>query len=315
MSVLSPFALAPFFSPRPWGRQNLSAWYSADVLPRATEPIGEAWLTGPSCIAAGGGVDGLDLRTIAARHTEALLGEWRAENEFPLLLKLLFPDGKLSVQVHPDDAQAQKMGEPRGKTECWYVVEAEPGAAVACGLKSGVAPEQMRSAVADGSLEDLLQMVPVSKGDMVFVDAGTVHAIGPGVTLLETQQTSDTTFRLYDYGRPRELHLDNGIAVSRMQTRAGKVQPTAIEHGTRLIREQYFAVDRFDLQAGERLQLRDAIGRPHCFMALAGAGQVRDIDAAEGAPLRRAAATVVPACSGAIELLATEPLVVVRSMV
>lgn len=315
MQTLSPFVLKPVFSPRPWGRRDLSPWYAAQDLPQTEEPIGEAWLTGPACLAEGRGVDGLELRRIAELHGAALLGDWRAEGEFPLLLKLLFPDAKLSVQVHPDDAQAQAMGEPRGKTECWYVVAAEPGAEVACGLRDGVEPEQMRTAAADASMESLLRMVPVTAGDMVFVDAGTVHAIGPGVTLLETQQTSDTTYRLYDYGRPRELHLERGIAVSRSQTRAGKVEPTALEQGTRLIREQYFAVDRFELQAGECMHLRDAVGRPHCFTTLIGEGSLREVGAVDGPVLRRAASVIVPACCGAVELTATEAMVVVRSMV
>ncbi len=315
MDPLGPFLLAPVFSPRPWGRPDLSRWYSAQQLPAGPEPIGEAWLTGPACIAADGPAAGLALREIAAAYPEELLGEWRAEAEFPLLLKLLFPDEKLSVQVHPDDQQAKAMGQPRGKTECWYVVDAEPGAEVACGLRAGVAPQQMRTAAADGSMESLLHMVPVAPGDMVFVDAGTVHAIGPGVTLLETQQTSDTTYRLYDYGRPRELHLEEGIAVSRATTRAGKVTPTALHGGLRLIQEQYFTVDRFEIPAGERLTLADAAGRPHCFTVLQGSGSVAEAGKPAGAELRRAASTVVPARCGSLELQADEAMVVVRSMV
>ncbi len=315
MEPLRPFLLKPMFSARPWGRPDLSAWYASADLPVGGEPIGEAWLTGPACVAVGGAADGLELRQIAAEYGEQLLGDWRAEEEFPLLLKLLFPDQKLSVQVHPDDTQARVMGEPRGKTECWYVVAAEPGAEVACGLREGVQPEQMRAAAADGSMERLLRMVPVIAGDMVFVDAGTVHAIGPGVTLLETQQTSDTTFRLYDYGRPRELHLDRGIAVSRAETRAGKIAPLTTEYGLRLIEERYFTVDRYELGAGERLALNDAEGRPHCFTVLQGAGTLAEVGTQATAELQRAASTVVPARCGAVELLARDSLVVVRSMV
>ncbi len=315
MQTLSPFTLKPFFSPRPWGRGDLSPWYSPDELPNTEEPIGEAWLTGPACLIGDGRYEGLELRQLAVEHAEELLGEWRVEGEFPLLLKLLFPDQKLSVQVHPDDTQARAMGQPRGKTECWYVVAAADGAEVACGLRDGVAPEQMRAAAADGSMESLLRMVPVTAGDMVFVDAGTVHAIGPGVTLLETQQTSDTTFRLYDYGRPRELHLEQGIAASRVQTRAGKVQPTIAGRGVRLIQEQYFTVDRFELNAGDRLQLHDAIGRPHCFTTLSGSGTLCEVGDVAGSRLRRAQSAIVPARCGAVELLAGDSLTVVRSMV
>lgn len=315
MQRLTPFLLSPFFSRRPWGRTDLSAWYTTEQTGAGAEPIGEAWLTGPACMAQDGPAAGMQLSDIAKTWPDDLLGEWRAEAEFPLLLKLLFPDQKLSVQVHPDDTQAQAMGQPRGKTECWYVLAAEPGAEVACGLRAGVQPEQMRQAAQDGTMETLLRMVPVVAGDMVFVDAGTVHAIGPGVTLLETQQTSDTTFRLYDYGRPRELHLELGIAVSQAETRAGKVQPTPMQGGLRLIQEKYFTVDRFELNAGDRLQLTDAVGRPHCFTTLSGSGDLREAGHPSGPRLQRARAAVVPACCGAVEVVAHEPLVIVRSMV
>lgn len=311
-ATLPPFLLKQFFSPRPWGRRNLQPWYSSAEAGATVEPIGEAWLTAPSSEALEGAQPGQTLQQIAASNTEALLGAWRDEREFPLLLKLLFPDDKLSVQVHPDDAQARSMGQPRGKTECWYVVDAEPGAAVACGLLPGVDPQQMHAAAADGTMESLLRFVPVKRGDMVFVDAGTVHAIGPGVTLLETQQTSDTTFRLFDYGRPRELHLEQGVAVSRAVTRAGKVAPVPIANGTRLIEEQYFTVDRFVLRAGESLPLGDANGKPHCFTTLQGNGTVST--PAGVATLRYAAATIVPASAGTATLEAADDLVVVRSM-
>ena len=315
MQRLQPFGLSPFFSRRPWGRSDLSAWYTTEQTGTGEEPIGEAWLTGPACIAENGPAAGMQLKAIAEVWANDLLGDWRAKSEFPLLLKLLFPDQKLSVQVHPDDIQAQAMGQPRGKTECWYVLAADPGAEVACGLRSGVQPEQMRQAAQDGTMESLLRMIPVVADDMVFVDAGTVHAIGPGVTLLETQQTSDTTFRLYDYGRPRELHLSQGIAVSRSETRAGKVQPFAMQNGMRLIQEKYFTVDRFEVNAGERLELGDGVGRPHCFTTLSGSGRLRELGEPAGALLQRARAAVVPARSSAVELVASEPLAVVRSMV
>ncbi|WP_419806278.1 type I phosphomannose isomerase catalytic subunit [Terriglobus sp.] len=311
-SPLAPFLLKPFFSPRPWGRRDLRPWYSAAVTGETAEPIGEAWLTAPTGEALEGAHAGETLQQIAAADTEALLGDWREEHEFPLLLKLLFPDDKLSVQVHPDDAHARTLGQPRGKTECWYVVDAESGAVVACGLLPGVDPQQMHAAAADGSMESLLRYIPVQRGDMVFVDAGTVHAIGPGVTLLETQQTSDTTFRLYDYGRPRELHLEEGVAVSRAETRAGKVAPVAIAQGTRLIQERYFTVDRFALRAGESLQLDDAVGKPHCLTVLQGNGSAAT--PAGTGTLQYAAATVVPASAGVLTLRANEDMVVVRSM-
>src|ERR1017187_3147181 len=216
-SRMGPFRLAPWFSERPWGRRDLRPWY---VDTGTTELVGEAWLTGPASVVETGAMAGQTLATVATEAREALLGAGGGV-EFPLLVKLLFPNDKLSVQVHPDDAHALAMGQPRGKTECWYVLEAEPGSTIALGLREGVTADSVRAAVADGTMEQLMQWVPVSVGDMVFVDAGTVHAIGPGVVLLETQQTSDTTFRLYDYGRPRELHVEQALQVMKMQTAAG----------------------------------------------------------------------------------------------
>jgi mannose-6-phosphate isomerase len=252
---VAPFRLKPWFSERPWGKRDLRPWY-ADT--GTTELVGEAWLTGPQCVVETGPFAG---RTLASVATE--LG-----GEFPLLVKLLFPAEKLSVQVHPDDAQAQALGETRGKTECWYVLEAEPGAAVALGLKAGVDAAAVKAAVADGTMEELMEWVPVSVGDMLFVDAGTVHAIGPGVVLLETQQTSDVTYRLYDYGRPRELHLEKGLQVIRTKTAAGKVAPRVMDGFTRLIEQKYFVVDRFDF--GEGTEASISFDGPGCLVGLAG---------------------------------------------
>jgi mannose-6-phosphate isomerase len=209
-------------------------------------------------------------------ETGALAGRtlkevWGAE-EFPLLVKILFPSDKLSVQVHPDDAQAQAMGQARGKTECWYVLEAEPGAAVALGLKEGATAERVRAAVGEGSMEEWMRWLPVSAGDMVFVDAGTVHAIGPGVVLLETQQTCDVTFRLYDYGRPRELHLEQGLGVMKMETGAGKVRAREMDGFVRLIEERYFVVDRFEV--GKWSEAAVPILGAGCLVGLKGRGWV-----------------------------------------
>ena len=189
-------------------------------------------------------------------------------------MKMLFPNDKLSVQVHPNDAEAQAMGQERGKTECWYVLEAEPGATVALGLKAGVTLAALRASAADGTMEDLVEMVPVAVGDMVFVDAGTVHAIGPGVVLLEVQQTCDITYRLYDYGRPRELHLEKGLAVTKLKTRAGKVAARPMDGFVRLIEERYFVVDRFETLDATVVEFA-GIG---CLVGLSGKGIVRGED-------------------------------------
>jgi mannose-6-phosphate isomerase len=247
VEMLSPFRLAPYFRTRPWGFQDLDPWYNFKT---DGEPIGEVWLTGEMCLADTGPLKGTSLADITKQHGSALLGPALAEKDFPLLIKVLFPKDKLSVQVHPDDALAQKYGEPRGKTECWYALDARPGAQVALGIQSGVTLEQVKTAVHDASLETLLEMVPVQKGDMIFVDAGTVHAMGPGVVILETQQTSDLTYRMYDYGSARELHLEKSFAAMRRTTRAGKVPPKTVDGHSVLIDEKYFRIERWPLQGG-----------------------------------------------------------------
>jgi mannose-6-phosphate isomerase len=245
METLSPFRLAPFFRTRPWGFQDLAPWYNYKT---DGEPIGEVWLTGEMCTADTGPLAGLSLTEITKQHRSTLLGPKLAGQDFPLLVKLLFPKEKLSVQVHPDDALAQHYGEPRGKTECWYALDAKPGAKVALGLRPGATLDKVEASVEDHSLESLLDLVPVAKGDMIFVDAGTVHAVGPGVVILETQQTSDLTYRLYDYGSPRELHLEKSFAAMHLVTRAGKIPPRTVDGHSVLIDERYFRVERWPIR-------------------------------------------------------------------
>jgi mannose-6-phosphate isomerase len=277
---MKPFRLKPWFSERVWGRENLRPWY-ADT--GTSERVGEAWLTGPQCVVETGQLAGQTLASVAGD-----LG-----GEFPLLVKLLFPEEKLSVQVHPDDAQAKAMGETRGKTECWYVLEAQAGAYVSLGLKAGVAVADVAASVADGAMESLIEQVPVAVGDMLFVDAGTVHAIGPGVVLLETQQTSDVTYRLFDYGRPRELHLEKGLKVIRTKTAAGKVAPRVMEGFTRLIEQKYFVVDRFEVASGEVTATLEGAG---CLVGLTGSGLVACGE--DKVELKAGQAVVVPLGSG-----------------
>jgi mannose-6-phosphate isomerase len=257
---VGPFRLAPTFSERVWGRRDLRPWYGEEATAGRAQLVGEAWLTGPECVVETGAMAGKTLKEV-----------WGAE-EFPLLVKMLFPNEKLSVQVHPDDAQAQTMGQARGKTECWYVLEAEPGAAVALGLKEGATAEKVRAAVADGTLEEWMRWLPVSVGDMVFVDAGTVHAIGPGVVFLETQQTCDITFRMYDYGRPRELHVEPALRVMKLKTAAGKVKPVAMDGFVRLIEQKYFVMDRYDIAGVGEVAV--ATDEPGCLVGLSGGAAV-----------------------------------------
>jgi mannose-6-phosphate isomerase len=159
---------------------------------------------------------------------------------------MLFPKEKLSVQVHPDDAMAQRYGEPRGKTECWYALDAQPGAEVALGIKPGTTPEQVRAAI----------------------EGGTVHAICPGAVILETQQTSDLTYRMYDYGRPRELHREKSIEAMRLSTGAGKIAPKNVNGHSVLIDQKYFRVERWRLSDDTSTLLSSEIASTDVVQAL-----------------------------------------------
>ena len=136
------------------------------------------------------------------------------DESFPILTKFIFTSERLSVQVHPNDEYAGKRENSRGKTEMWYILRADPGAQVAVGLHEAISPERLAQASKSGEIEQLLNWVDVRPGDCVFTPAGTIHAIGGGLALVEVQQHSDVTYRLYDYGRPRELHLERGVEVS-----------------------------------------------------------------------------------------------------
>lgn len=165
-----------------------------------------------------------------------------------LLLKLLFTNQPLSIQVHPDDAYAQSIGLPNGKTEAWYVLSAAPEAKVALGLKRRVSPEQLRHAIDDGSISELVVWQAVYPGDTIFVAAGTIHAIGAGLVIAEIQQRSDATFRLFDHGRGRELHIENALAVANTGPADFRVTPTRLtDTRTLLVSNSLFTFERIDL--------------------------------------------------------------------
>ena len=256
---MEPFAIEPRFVTRVWGYRDLHPWYDRVA---EGDPIGEVWLTGDECAISSGPHAGKTLASLFEEAPAALLGNGAPSTQSPLLLKTIFAREKLSVQVHPDDKLAQKYGQPRGKTECWYALAAEPGAQVAAGLKPGVTLNQVKTGVQAGTLEQSLNLLPVTAGDMIFVDAGTVHAIWPGSILLETQQNCDITYRLYDYGRPRELHVEKALEAIRMETRAGKVEPKELADRTSLVEAEYFCVERIAVKENRTSATLPGEGEP-----------------------------------------------------
>lgn len=307
MPDLYPLLLQPQFHERVWGARDLAPIYSREIT---GNPIGEAWLTGDDCRVTNGPLAGRTLAELSSEFGADLLGELaRDKSRFPLLIKFLFPKDKLSVQVHPDDDAAAVIGQPCGKTECWYVLQAEPGAQIGLGLKPGITKAEVERAIREVRMEQLLNWIDLRVCDMIYVDAGTVHAIGPGSVIVETQQNSDTTYRLYDYGRPRELHIEHGLKATKERTHAGKViaGPLQIENGKsqiNLVSSPCFVIDKFHLDRAWEFR------RPHhlkksvwCLTALRGYGT---IESAGAAPVTFSSgnAVVVPA---AVEKFTLKP--------
>lgn len=215
-----PLRLQAWARPMIWGGRNLER-YLGKTLPPG-QPIGETWEASDESIVENGVQRGTTLAGLVRRDRRGLLGTTPTiEGKFPLLLKFIDAQAILSLQVHPDDAAAQALDHyPFGKTEAWYVIHAEPGAHLIHGFKDDASPERVRDSLKNEKLADLLAEVPVQSGDVVFVPAGTVHAITPGIILAEIQENSDLTYRLYDWGRrtpdgqTRELHIDKALEVA-----------------------------------------------------------------------------------------------------
>jgi mannose-6-phosphate isomerase len=301
MGTLYPFLMLPGFDPRPWGTYDLSPIYPNR---RFEEKIGEAWLTGDNCKIANGPLTGQTLAQVSETYHRELVGEAaRDARRFPLLLKFLFPHEKLSVQVHPDDEQARRVSQPWGKTECWYVAHAKKGSQIALGLKPGVTVTQLEEAIHEKRAEELLNWLNVYTGDMIYVSGGTVHTLGPGSVIVETQQQSDTTYRLYDYGRPRELHLKEGLAAVKLKGASGKVVrpapkqvPGSDNREAPLVAAPYFVVDMFEMKDAQELGTRDESGKSSAqiLVAVEGCGVV-EVAGTEPVTLAKGDAVVVPA--------------------
>jgi mannose-6-phosphate isomerase len=301
MTDLYPLLMSPMFDPRPWGTTDLSPIYPNH---RFEEKIGESWLTGDNGKVANGPLRGKSLAELSARYGRDLVGEAANDlNRFPLLTKFLFPHEKLSVQVHPDDEAARRVGQPCGKTECWYVAHAKPGAQIALGLKPGVTRAQFEQAIHQQRAEESLNWINVYPGEMIYVAGGTVHTLGPGSIIVETQQQSDTTYRLYDYGRPRELHLREGLGAIKETVLSGKVirpAPTII-NSTRnrrspLVASPFFVVEMFELKDPEDFRTKGEAGKSSVQILVAVEGcAVIEACGAEPVTLAKGDAVVVPA--------------------
>ncbi len=261
-----------------WGRRDLPEMFGGYY--RGGEPLGEIWYEHP---------DGRD-------------GE--------LLVKYLFTSEKLSIQVHPNDEEAARAGHKRGKDEAWIVLRAEPGAVIGIGLRERVGREALTRAALDGAIEDLLDWRPAVEGDIYYSPAGTIHALGPGLALIEIQQNADLTYRLYDYGRPRELHLDAGVAVSNAEPYVSPVQAYLRADGREILAEgQAFVLERWHGAVSGMLLPEPQ--RPLWLVPVSGRGRIA------GAPLEPGSAWLVEGAEPIVldeasELLVAYPGAAVR---
>ena len=234
MSANKPVRLPTIFKEKVWGAIDLSPWY-----PSSGQKIGEVWF----------------------------------EADLPLLIKFIFTTERLSVQVHPDDTFAAAHENSRGKTEMWYCLRAEQGAQVAIGFRETITRDRLREAALSGEIEKLLNWIDVKQGDVFFTRAGTVHAIGAGLAMCEIQQNSDVTYRLYDYGRPRELHLDKAVQVS--STEAIEARPVTLP-----IDCEYFHTEIARIVSP--IEYPPAPDRFHVLVFASGAGKIAGRDYREG---------------------------------
>jgi mannose-6-phosphate isomerase len=259
---MSPRRLSPSLREKVWGSTRLEPWF-----PNSQHKIGEIWFEGA--------------------------------DQLPLLVKFLFTSEKLSVQVHPGDAYARAHHNSRGKTEMWHILAAEPGAQIAAGFKDTLSAEQLRAAALSGEIENLLQWFDAAPGDTFFIPAGTVHAIGAGLALCEIQQHSDVTYRLYDYGRPRELHLDHALAVSHRGPYAARQVPS----GDLLVSCEYFTTERRHVETATLYQpLED---QAQVLIAIEGKGLIAGQPMKAGDAWYARAGALAFELSGAVTFLQT----------
>lgn len=236
--------------PKPWGIVDLLPW---SMVRQPNHPIGEIWFE-------------------------------RADTTAPnpsLLLKLLFTSQPLSIQVHPDDAYAHSIGLRHGKTEAWYVLRADPGSKIALGLKERLTSQQLHEAIDNGSILDLVRWQIVSADETIFVPAGTIHAIGAGVVIAEIQQRSDTTFRLFDFGRQRELHKEKATAVAVAAPAGNPVAPSRLsDQRLLLVANEHFVFERMDLPPDTAWRVESE--REAWLLVIRGAARIGLLDAGVG---------------------------------
>ncbi len=283
--------------------------------PPSQEAVGESWEVWEGDRVASEPYRGATLREIAERFPQQLLGPIplrQSKGRFPLLTKFIDAQEPLSVQVHPNDRQAQELeGQPNGKTEAWHIIGTAPDAWIIHGVENSVSREELRRRLEDGTADNVLHKIRVSPGDTVFMPAGTIHAIGPGVLLHEVQQTSEVTYRLYDWNRQshgsrRQLHLDKGLAVSSLQpSRNVVVTPLEWREGdvgvSLLLATEYFTVKKMELSDAIELDTRG--NSFHILTMLGGVVEVCPRNDSARTDLKIGQSLLLPAALGSYDLV------------
>lgn len=310
MTALYPLRFKPIFRRYVWGGRKLATHLGKPIGDEET--CAESWeicdRDADQSVVATGALAGWKLADIVAQYTQELFGRHAPQSRFPLLLKFLDARHKLSVQVHPDDARAARLAPPDlGKTEAWYVVDADPGSLIYAGLKRGFDRPALEREIARGTSELCLHRFEPHAGDCVFVPAGVVHALGEGLLVAEIQQSSDTTYRLFDWnrvgtdGQPRPLHID--AALEAIDYAAGPVSPvrpaeTGESQRERLVACDKFVVDRLRIEVDYTL---DSDDRFHILVPLAGSLEVSGDPT--GAPLNLGDTLLLPAARDSTQLI------------
>jgi mannose-6-phosphate isomerase len=292
-----PLKSLPVFKQRIWGGRKLQEVFAKD-LPAGVK-IGESWevadLPEGQSIIGNGEFAGQPLGSVVRQHTEAITGTKDFPRQFPLLIKLLDAQDVLSVQVHPDPPTCRRMGKGEPKTECWYIVAAEPGAVIYKGLKKAITREVFARAIENGTTADLLAKVPVRPGECHFLPAGTPHAIGAGLLIAEIQTPSDTTYRVFDWnrlgddGKPRPLHIAEALESIHYDS-IGADLPVATVG--RLVDCEYFKVDKCRQAKGTQCELPPGLMRT--FVVLSGGGTI-SAKHADAVPFKAGDSLVIPA--------------------
>lgn len=305
-SELYPLLLESRLFVKVWGGRKLQTILNKP-LP-TDEPYGEAWELHDTCRITNGKYADRTLGDILRQFPDDLLGKpYDVKNGFPLLIKFIHAEDWLSVQVHPNDEQAMQLeGEPRGKTEAWIILYAEPDAQLVIGITPNTPRDVVKSAIDNNQLESLLVYASVKAGDVLFMPANTIHAIGPGIVLYEVQQSSDTTYRLYDWGRmdldgkPRPLHIDKGVAVANLSS-LPIITQIALDGSTQsVLQTSFFTTQFYRITPHTPAHLDTGKTTFHAITTIGGMAIIQ----ADGAnyPLHVGQTALIPACIGVYTL-------------